>query len=67
MKTPREGALDSTTILAISSLARQQADHLNTDFVKFEPIEFAEKLVSHFIAEAKKDKFNAVMFTSFMH
>ena len=45
VRTPREGALDSTTILAISSLARQQADNLNTDFVRFEPVEFAEKLV----------------------
>ncbi|XP_076101790.1 EP300-interacting inhibitor of differentiation 3-like [Mytilus galloprovincialis] len=46
VRTPREGALDSTAILTISSLARQQADNLNTDFVRFEPIEFAEKLVA---------------------
>ena len=37
VRTPREGALDSTAILTISNLARQQADNLNTDFVRFEP------------------------------
>lgn len=46
VRTPREGALDSTAILTISNFARQQADNLNTDFVRFEPVEFAEKLVS---------------------
>ena len=43
---PREGALDSATILMISNYARMKVDNLKTDFLKFEPIEYSEKLVS---------------------
>jgi len=42
---PREGALDSQAVLMITNLGRQKAEALHTDFVKFEPGEFAEKLV----------------------
>ncbi|KAK3094990.1 hypothetical protein FSP39_008802 [Pinctada imbricata] len=44
VKAPREGALDSATILMISNLGRQKVEALKTDFIKFEPVEFAEKL-----------------------
>lgn len=43
---PREGALDSATILMISNYGWMKVDNLKTDFLKFEPNEYAEKLVS---------------------
>ena len=46
VRMPREGALDSATILMISNYARMKVDNLKTDFLKFEPIEYSEKLVS---------------------
>lgn len=46
VKMPREGALDSATILMISNYGRMKVDNLKTDFLKFEPIEYAEKLIS---------------------
>ncbi|OWF55260.1 non-structural maintenance of chromosomes element 4 homolog A-like [Mizuhopecten yessoensis] len=46
VRMPREGALDSQAVLLISNLSRQKAEALHTDFVKFEPIEFAEKLIT---------------------
>ncbi|XP_061194437.1 EP300-interacting inhibitor of differentiation 3-like [Saccostrea echinata] len=46
VRMPREGALDSATILMISNYARMKVDNLKTDFLKFEPIEYAEKLIS---------------------
>ncbi|XP_069139150.1 non-structural maintenance of chromosomes element 4 homolog A-like [Argopecten irradians] len=46
VRMPREGALDSQTVLLISNLSRQRAEALHTDFVKFEPVEFAEKLIT---------------------
>ncbi|XP_060064546.1 non-structural maintenance of chromosomes element 4 homolog A-like [Ylistrum balloti] len=46
VRMPREGALDSQAVLLISNLSRQRAEALHTDFVKFEPVEFAEKLIT---------------------
>nr|XP_022286434.1 EP300-interacting inhibitor of differentiation 3-like isoform X2 [Crassostrea virginica] len=46
LRMPREGALDSATILMISNYARMKVDNLKTDFLKFEPIEYSEKLIS---------------------
>ncbi|XP_033756079.1 non-structural maintenance of chromosomes element 4 homolog A-like [Pecten maximus] len=46
VRMPREGALDSQAVLLISNLSRQKAEALHTDFVKFEPVEFAEKLIT---------------------
>nr|XP_022286431.1 EP300-interacting inhibitor of differentiation 3-like [Crassostrea virginica] len=46
VRMPREGALDSATILMISNYARMKVDNLKTDFLKFEPIEYSEKLIS---------------------
>lgn len=43
---PREGALDSQAVYLISNLGRQRAEKLHTDFIKFEPVKYAEKLVS---------------------
>nr|XP_034328683.1 uncharacterized protein LOC105337269 isoform X1 [Crassostrea gigas] len=46
VKMPREGALDSATILMISNYGWMKVDNLKTDFLKFEPNEYAEKLIS---------------------
>lgn len=42
--TTREAALDSHLLSMISEYGRQKAQQLNLEFVKFQPLEFAEKL-----------------------
>lgn len=43
--TPREAALDSELLCLCATLGKQKIQSLNTDFVQFQPLEFAEKLV----------------------
>lgn len=45
MKMTREAALDSTAIAIIAHYGKQKAQALHTEFVKFQPTEFADKLV----------------------
>ncbi|XP_072046290.1 non-structural maintenance of chromosomes element 4 homolog A-like isoform X2 [Amphiura filiformis] len=43
----QEAALDSHLMVLVSTLGKQRAQKLQTDFVVFEPAEFAEKLVTY--------------------
>ncbi|ESO86547.1 hypothetical protein LOTGIDRAFT_235347 [Lottia gigantea] len=44
VKMTREAALDSQALVMIANMGRQKAQALNTEFVKFQPVEFVEKL-----------------------
>ncbi|KAG1674750.1 Non-structural maintenance of chromosomes element 4 A [Nymphon striatum] len=44
--TAREAALDSELLYLCAKLGKEKIQSLNTDFIKFQPIEFAEKLVT---------------------
>ncbi|XP_033633644.1 non-structural maintenance of chromosomes element 4 homolog A-like isoform X1 [Asterias rubens] len=46
IKCSREAALDSGLMLLVSSLGKERAQKLHTDFNTFEPTEFAEKLIT---------------------
>ncbi|KAK6185614.1 hypothetical protein SNE40_007810 [Patella caerulea] len=46
VKMTREAALDSQALVLIANMGRQKAQALNTEFVKFQPVEFVEKLVA---------------------
>ena len=46
VRMTREAALDSQALVLIANIGRQKAQALNTEFVRFQPVEFAEKLVS---------------------
>lgn len=43
----REAALDSYALNLISNLGKQKAQALNTEFVRFQPSEYADKLKAH--------------------
>ena len=45
VRLPREAALDSQLLVAVSRLSRKKAQSLQAEFVTFEPVEYAEKLV----------------------
>lgn len=45
---PREAALDSQVIAVLAQMGKQQAQALQTEFVTFQTVEYAEKLVSFF-------------------
>ncbi|KAK2172151.1 hypothetical protein NP493_989g01006 [Ridgeia piscesae] len=47
VKQPREAALDSQLLAAVSNLSKKKAQSLQADFVAFEPIEYAEKLMAY--------------------
>ena len=53
MKNAREAVLDSTAMCIISNLGRQKAQALHTEFIRFQPTEFAEKLVSWRLAKGQ--------------
>ena len=42
----REAVLDSSLLLSVTNIGSEQAMMLQTDFVTFEPMTFADKLVS---------------------
>lgn len=44
VQTTREAAIDSHLLAMISDYGRQKAQALNLEFVKFQPLEFAEKV-----------------------
>ncbi|KAK3610436.1 hypothetical protein CHS0354_016613 [Potamilus streckersoni] len=46
VKTPREAVLDSQAMNLIANLGRKKAQALHTEFVKFQSLEFAEKLIT---------------------
>ncbi|KAL3865182.1 hypothetical protein ACJMK2_006799 [Sinanodonta woodiana] len=46
VKTTREAVLDSQAMNLIANLGRKKAQALHTEFVKFQPVEFAEKLIT---------------------
>ncbi|XP_064608830.1 EP300-interacting inhibitor of differentiation 3-like [Liolophura sinensis] len=46
VKMTREAALDSTAIAIIAHYGKQKAQALHTEFVKFQPTEFADKLMT---------------------
>lgn len=60
MQTTREAALDSHVLAIIADYGRQKAQAFNMEFVKFQPSEFAEKLVS-------KIKFDCLVFDYFFN
>ncbi|XP_041368748.1 EP300-interacting inhibitor of differentiation 3-like [Gigantopelta aegis] len=46
VRMTREAALDSQALVLIANIGRQKAQALNTEFVRFQPVEFAEKLMT---------------------
>ena len=48
MRHPREAVLDSSLLLSVTNHGSEQAKQLQTDFVIFDPKEFADKLVGLF-------------------
>lgn len=46
VKKTREAALDSQLIYLCAAVGKQQAQALHTDFLTFQPLEFAEKLIT---------------------
>lgn len=46
VKETREAAIDSSIVALISQLAKQQVQALHTDFCVFEPVEYAEKIIT---------------------
>ncbi|XP_067125777.1 EP300-interacting inhibitor of differentiation 3 [Centruroides vittatus] len=47
VKKTREAAMDSRLIYLCAAAGKQQAQALHTDFLTFQPLEFAEKLISY--------------------
>jgi hypothetical protein len=47
VRRTREAALDAQFLVLVSNLGFEQAQHLQTGIVTFEPRTFAEKLVCH--------------------
>ncbi|KAL5015746.1 hypothetical protein ScPMuIL_005335 [Solemya velum] len=58
VRTAREAALDSCALAMIANYGRQKAQALHTEFVKFQPVEFAEKLVNLFGSSGAGDMGN---------
>lgn len=47
VKKTREAAMDSRLIYLCAAAGKQQAEALHTNFLTFQPLEFAEKLISY--------------------
>ncbi|KAK7499381.1 hypothetical protein BaRGS_00009356 [Batillaria attramentaria] len=63
VQTTREAAIDSHLLAMISDYGRQKAQALNLEFVKFQPLEFAEKLktfVSHQLGTQERGSLSSV-------